>query len=157
MVKLLFTMKNFAKLTFVLALIASSAVLNAQKADTTLFKAKIASYQTKVKNGKILTIAGVSGVGIGVVCFAIGSHYSKEADKYDMDSSEWDSNVNRALTYNLIGLAVGAAGLGSFIPGVINLGIGKRKINEYQIRLDDARTGFYYSPHSVGVTLALKF
>jgi hypothetical protein len=51
-------------------------------------------------------------------------------------------------------ITIGVAGI---IYGAISYSKGKRKTKEYQIKLDNLRTGFYYTPNQAGLKLTFKF
>jgi hypothetical protein len=143
-------MKTVLKLSLIAILLLCTTFANGQLADSTLYKVKLEKFQTKAHNGKIVTLVGVGAVVIGGICAIIGEQPVPDPD--------WPgSSDERSVGLAYVGLGLAAAGIIAIIPGSINWSTGKKKVKEYQIKLDDARTGFYYNPKSVGVTLAFKF
>jgi hypothetical protein len=115
-------------------------VVNAQ--DSTLYKIKLEKFKSKEHGGKITTIVGGSAVVLGIIVGVVGE-------------SLLEGETRDAVFP--IGFGVAGAGLIAIIPGSINWSIGKKKVKEYQIRLDDARSGFYISPDHAGLKLVFKF
>jgi hypothetical protein len=128
-------MKTFKILAVLYIFLLSTSFVNAQQ-DSTTYKVKLEKFQTKARNGKITTITGLSLIGVDLLC-AIPM---------------WDNEA-----YHYIGASLAGAGLITTIVGASNWSIGKKKVKEYKIRLDDARSGFYFSPNQVGLKLTFKF
>ena len=128
-------------ITLFIFLIVSTSVFS--QSDSTLYKVKLDRYQSWQRTGKILTIsgAGVMAVGAGLRIYA-----TTYADKGKSD----DTIVGAS--YAIIGI-----GVATMINGLIFNGIGKRKTKEYQIRLNDVKTGFYYTPEHSGLVLTYRF
>jgi len=107
-----------------------------QRIDSTTAKIKLEKLQIKVQNSKTATYVGLGTIVSGGTLSVI-------------------SDSNRIIRY--VGAVFVGAGVITALVSGINWSVGKRKVKEYQIRLEDARTGFYYYPKSIGVTLAFKF
>jgi hypothetical protein len=122
-----------------------------------MFKAKIHKYQNKVRNGKILTITGTPLIAVGGILFAVGNHNLQLSNDYSIFSDESQRYSIRGTNYEVLGLLIGEAGIALTVTGIINRSIGKRKITQYKIKLDNARSGFYYRPDQAGLRLAFKF
>ena len=135
---------NEVKIKFVIAMaisLASFATIFAQ-ADSTLYKVKIDRYQSWQRSGTIVIISGavVEAAGIGML---IGSRFLPEGVSDD--------------PYYMTGYVLMGLGVATMVPGFIFHGIGKRKTKEYQIRLNDLRTGLYYTPRHAGFVLTYRF
>jgi hypothetical protein len=128
-------MKTSKMLAMLCVFLFSVSFVNAQK-DSTTYKIKVEKFQTKEKSGKIMTITGLSVIGIDLLC----------------SIPMWDNEA-----YHYIGASLAGAAVITIIVGSINWSIGKKKVKEYQIKLDDARSGFYISPDQVGLKLTFKF
>ena len=113
--------------------------------DATLYKTKLEKYITKKHNGRIMTITGICGI-------AIASGFGLTAN-----SAEENGNTKKSDNLHTISSIFTIAGLALIIPGSINWSIGKTKTKEYQIKLDNAKSGAYFSPNQVGLKLAFKF
>jgi hypothetical protein len=152
-------MKPTIKLLSVLILLMCTLFVNAQK-DSTTYKIKLEKFQHKERNGKIMTITGapLTAVG-GVLCILGVSFYNKNNNQPDTGEGR-----NKAMKYGIkseicfiTGGIIGALGVFSLVPGAINWSVGKKKVKEYQLKLDNARSGFYYGPNQVGLKLTFKF
>lgn len=138
-------MKIIVKLVLVAILLICSTKINAQSVN--YFNLKIKEYSKIEHTGKTLTIAGGIMAVVGGASLAAGLR-----EHFKTENSGWWA----VPTY--LGALIGGAGLIFTIPGANSWSLGSRKVKEYKIRLDDARSGFYFNPNSVvGVTLALKF
>jgi len=113
------------------------------QADSTIYKIKIDQYQSWQKTGKILTISGAGVVAVGAGLRIYASTYA--------DKGKSDDTIVGA-SYAIIGI-----GVATIVNGLIFGGIGKRKSHDYQIKLDDLRTGFYYTPNHAGIMLTYRF
>ena len=142
-------MKTTIKILSVLLLLMCTLSTIAQ--DSTLYKVKLEKFQTKARNGKIVTLVGTGAIVVGVIGFFIGNVSVTTPN----GSGSMTGPRSDALLYAGGGLAF--AGTIATIPGIINWSVGKKKVKEYQIRLDDLRSGFYYGPSQVGFKLAFKF
>ena len=67
------------------------------------------------------------------------------------------TNINTGNTLISAGLVASGLGLSTMVTGLIFRGIGKRKVKEYRIKLEDLRMGFYYTPKSSGFVLTYRF
>ena len=56
-----------------------------------------------------------------------------------------------------IGIGIVSVAVTLIVPGLIVNRVGKHRQKEYQIKLDNISSGFYYSPNQVGLKLAFKF
>jgi len=113
------------------------------QADSTICKVKIEQYQSWQKTGKILIFSGAGAVAAGAGLRIYATTYA--------DSNRSDDAIVGA-SYAIIGV-----GVVTMINGLIFHGIGKRKTNEYKIKLNDIRTGFYYTPNHSGIVLTYRF
>jgi hypothetical protein len=130
------------KLIIALGILLASVVSMHGQADSTFYKVKIDRYQSWQRTGTIVIISGavVEAAGISLL---IGSHFLPEGVSDD--------------PYFAAGYVLMVVGLATMVPGFIFHGIGKRKTKEYQIRLNDLRTGFYYTPRHAGFVLTYRF
>jgi len=135
-------MKTVLRLSLAVILLICTTVANGQLADSTLYKVKLEKFNTQVHNSKIATIASASTIVVGGIL--IGSNLIANPGDYDHG-------------LGMAGYIVAGAGLVASIPSMINWSVGKRKIREYQLRLDDTRSGFYYGPNQIGLKFAFKF
>jgi hypothetical protein len=131
-------MKTFKILAMLCIFLFSMSFVNAQQ-DSTTYKVKLEKFKAKEHNGKITTIIGVSFFGAGCLC-AIPTLTGNDAD-----------------FYHYLGASLAGVGVITTIVGSTNWSVGKKKAKEYQIRLDDARSGIYFSPNQVGLKLTFKF
>jgi uncharacterized membrane protein len=133
--------------------------INAQIQDSTLYKVKLENFKIEAHNWEIVTLAAAGVTVIGGVLFGVGiSLYSKGLAADDVE--EWDKAedyYHKGEICYISGLAAGVVGVLILIPSAINWGIGKKKVREYQLKLDNLKTGFYYAPNYVGLKLAFKF
>jgi hypothetical protein len=134
-------MKTFRILIAVFIL--SGAVASAySQADSTFYKVKIDRYQSWKRTGTIVLVSGAvleaAGAGLLIAGASLPEGVSDDP-------------------YFKAGYAIMGVGLATMVPGIIFRGIGKRKTKEYQIRLDDLRTGFYYTPGHSGFVLTFSF
>lgn len=81
---------------------------------------------------------------------AVGAGLRIYATTY-ADKEKSDDTIVGA-SYAIIGV-----GVATIVNGLIFGGIGKRKTNDYQRKLDDLRTSFYYAPGHSGVVLTYRF
>ena len=138
-------MKIIVKLLLVAILLICPTKTNAQSLD--YLNLKIKEYSKIEHTGKALTIAGGVMAVVGGAGLAVGLRENFRTG----NSGPW-----AVPTY--LGALIGGAGLIFIVPGANNWSLGRRKVKEYKIRLDDAKSGFYFNPNSViGVALALKF
>ncbi|MCU0462304.1 MAG: hypothetical protein MUF36_09875 [Bacteroidales bacterium] len=151
-------MKTILKLSLTLALLLCVTAVNGQK-DSTLYKVKLMKFENQVKNSRIATYSGlVVTIGGGISVLIGRSYLKKHDDLMDEGKPEEAEKYIHPERYSyIIGGALLSAGTITSVISGINWGVGKRKIKEYQIRLDDTKSGFYYNPKSIGVTLAFKF
>jgi hypothetical protein len=148
-------MKTLKIITVIWLFLNSTSFIYSQ--DTTLYKVKIHNYQAKIRNGKISIILGASLAVIGGVLIGKAEHNFDLADKYDWLSDEYDNYSDKGMKNGIFGGTIGTAGITALVIGSINWGMGKRKLYEYKIRLDDARSGFYYKPDQIGLKLTFNF
>lgn len=142
-------MKTTIKTLSILLLLLCT--LSAIAQDSTLYKVKLEKFQTKARNGKIVTLVGTGSIVVGAIGFFIGN----VSVTTPTGSGSMTGPRSEALLY--VGGGLCAAGLIAIIPGSINWSVGKKKVREYQIRLDDLRSGIYYGPGQAGFKLAFKF
>ena len=133
-------MKAYKILVFLCIISVSGSFMNAQ--DSVLYKVKLEKFKTWQHNGKIAMIVGAPAVAIGVGMIVIGTQ---------------TSNENLGSVFTPVGSVLTAVGVIALIPGIIFHGIGKSKTREYQIKLDNLKTGFYYTPNHSGFTLTYRF
>ena len=150
-------MKTFKILTVLCIFLFSATFTNAQ--DSTIYRAKLEKYKTKRHNGRIMTIAGIGGIAIASGFGLASNSAGNTADQYLKEGNDDKANEYRKKSNNLnvASTIFTVAGLALIIPGSINWSIGKKKVKEYQLRLDDAKSGFYFSPNQVGLKLTFKF
>ncbi|MBN1413906.1 MAG: hypothetical protein JW973_02295 [Bacteroidales bacterium] len=114
--------------------------------DSTLYKVKIERYKSMQRSGRGLLIAGGTTVAVGAITSGIGWGVVPQENSDDM-----------AYTIGYIGVGVAVAGIFLMVPGIILNSVGKNKVREYQIRLNDLRPSFYYTPQHAGFTLTYRF
>jgi hypothetical protein len=144
-------MKTIAKLLTVFLLLMCTLFVNAQKIDSTTCKIKLAKFERKEHNGKIMTIGGGGAIVVGGVLTLVG--YSQQT----LQGATYTYTEYRNTTLGIVGAVLGAVGVVSTVMGLINWSTGKNKVKEYKMRLDDFRSGFYITPNNVGVKLTFKF
>jgi len=149
-------MKTMFRLLLVAVLLLCTTFANGQLADSTLFKVKLEKFKAKEHNGKIITASGVAGIIIGGALCLVGNSWYNKSESIEDNETRWAYN-DKGDKYMIAGYVVGGAGIVLSIPGIINWSVGHKKVREYTIKLDDARSGFYFNPKNVGVTLAFKF
>jgi hypothetical protein len=135
-------MKLLRSLLTGIGLMIFSAVLFSQ-ADSTIYKVKIDQYQRWQRAGSITMISGaaIELAGIGLVAYGFKASSEGESDD----------------PYVIPGYALMGVGLATAVTGLIFRGIGKRKVTEYKIKLNDVRAGFYYTPNHSGIVLTYRF
>lgn len=128
----------------VLGTISFNAIAQ-QKIDSTTVKVKLEKFQKKEHTGKIMTLIGIPAIviGAGLIYAGFNTSYAEHPD--------------RQTALKVSGILLEPVGIIMIIPGAINWSVGKKKVKEYQIRLDDYRSGFYYGPNQAGLKLAFKF
>jgi H+/Cl- antiporter ClcA len=133
-------MKQILKLSWAIVLLFCTTL--AQTQDSTLYKIKLIKFEKQVKNSKIATYCG-----LGVVLIGSGvaiSSYIVHPDDFDHEQA-------------VAGYIVAGAGVIASVISGIHWSVGKSKVTEYKIRLDDTRSGFYFNSKSAGVTLTFRF
>lgn len=150
-------MDTIIKLPVIAILLMCFTLANSQ--NTQFYKYKIEYWNKKGQNGKIMAIVGAPLAIAGGTLMLIGAHIESDAEKYHNtgDDVTGDRLDTKGASYSLGGFTLGVAGLGISVPGIINWSISKRKANEYQIKLDGTKTGFYFSPDQISLKLAFKF
>jgi hypothetical protein len=135
-------MKTTIRTSVLLSLLIISVHSFAQ-ADSTVFKVKIDQYQRIKRAGSIVAITGaaVDAVGVGLLIAGHSAHTRGESDD----------------DYVLSGYVALGVGLATAVTGLVFRGIGNRKITEYRIKLNDVRTGFYFTPQHSGIVLTYRF
>lgn len=150
-------MKNRFKIPLVIVLLTYFLCGFSQNAD--FYKYKIKYWEKKGQNGKIMTFIGAPIAIIGITFFSLGLHYSSEAERFLSigDEVSADRFDTKGATFGLSGYALGIAGLGITIPGIINWSLSSRKIEEYRIKLDGTKTGVFFAPSQLSVKIAFRF
>jgi mannose/fructose/N-acetylgalactosamine-specific phosphotransferase system component IIC len=137
-------MKTLKILTVLFILFGYVSVATAQ--DSTLYKVKLEKFKSWQRSGKIIIISGAA-------ITAIGGGIRVSAAMKKNNNPDWGDDGMCTASYIVM-----AAGIATMIPGIIYNRIGTSKAREYQIKLNDLRTGFYYTPDKVvGFSLAFKF
>jgi hypothetical protein len=152
-------MKAVFKLSLVAILLLCTTLANGQLADSTLYKVKLEKFKKKEHNGKVLTVIGPVTFFVGAAFCFVALDAAVKADEAGA-AGEWDKKDkydSKFLLYGSIGDILGLTGLGISIAGPIKWTNGHKRAKEYQLKLDDARSGFYFNPNSIGVTLTFKF
>ena len=113
------------------------------QADSTNYKVKIDQYQRWQKAGSIVIISGAVVEAASIGRLAYGYSVSAKGGSDDQ--------------YIYPGYIMMGVGLATMVTGFVFRGIGKRKVTEYGIKLNDLRTGFYYTPKHLGFVLTYRF
>ncbi len=107
--------------------------------DATTCKIKIEKYESWKRTGNTLIIISIPAAALG------GGLIINAVNGEDKDLSLYTGSF------------LLCAGIIAVIPGIIYHSIGKSKAREYRIRLENIKTGFYYTPQSSGFTLTYNF
>jgi len=132
------------RLIFCTLLVLKLSNASGQQADTSLYKTKYESFKAREQNGKGLTITGLAEVTVGCIFLSVASANEDAGSKF----------------YNLMGwsgLYLTGAGIFSTIIGGIDWYTGKKKAEEYKLKLDGAASGAYIIPGRAGLKLTFNF
>jgi hypothetical protein len=138
------TKKTMKKLNYLIALfiLIGCSFSGFSQNDSIQYKIKIENYKSLKRTGIIVTITGATIAAAGGVVRILGATLpERESDD----------------AYCTAGYILMGVGVAAMIPGLILHGVGKSKVREYQMRLDNIRTGFYFSPDHSGITLTYNF